>query len=40
MDSGAKMVSLDYSGRQLMIQTPSMVLPYGLNVYDKAGPTS
>jgi len=23
-----------------MTQTPSMVLPYGLNVYDKAGPTT
>ena len=40
LDSGGKIVSVDYSGRQLMVQTPSMVLPYGLNVYDKAGPTT
>lgn len=40
LDSGGKIVSVDYSGRQLMVQTPSMTLPYGLNVYDKAGPTT
>lgn len=40
LDSGGKFVTLDYSGRKLMTQTPSMVLPYGLNVYDKAGPTT
>ena len=40
LDSGGKIVSVDYSGRQLMTQTPSMILPYGLNVYDKAGPTT
>lgn len=38
LDSGGKIVSLDYSGRRLLTQTPSMVLPYGLNVFDKAGP--
>ena len=40
LDSGGKIVSVDYSGRQLMTQSPSMIVPYGLNVYDKAGPTS
>ena len=40
LESGGKFVTVDYSGRQLMTQTPSMVLPYGLNVYDKAGPTT
>jgi hypothetical protein len=40
LDSGAKFVSVDYNERQLMTQTPSMVIPYGLNVYDKAGPTT
>lgn len=40
LDSGGKFVTLDYSGRKLMTQTPSMVLPYGLNVFDKAGPTT
>ena len=40
LESGGKFVTVDYSGRQLMTQTPSMVLPYGLNVFDKAGPTT
>lgn len=40
LDSGAKQVYLDYEGRPLLTQTASMPLPYGLNVYDKAGPTT
>lgn len=40
LDSGAKQVYLDYEGRALLTQTASMPIPYGLNVYDKAGPTS
>ena len=40
LDSGAKQVYLDYEGRPLLTQTASMALPYGLNVYDKAGPTT
>jgi Family of unknown function (DUF5871) len=41
LDSGAKMVNFEYDGRRnLLTQTASMVLPYGLNVYDKAGPVS
>ena len=38
MDSGAKMSYLSYSGRPLVMQTASMNLPYGMNVFDKAGP--
>lgn len=38
MDSGAKMSYLSYSGRPLVMQTASMSLPYGMNVFDKAGP--
>jgi hypothetical protein len=40
LDSGGKIVSIDYDGRQLQTQTASMSLPYGLNVYDKSGPVS
>ena len=40
LDSGAKQVYLDYEGRPLLTQTASMPLPYGLNTYDKAGPTT
>ena len=38
MDSGAKMSYLSYAGRPLVMQTASMNLPYGMNVFDKAGP--
>ena len=38
MDSGAKQVYLNYDGRALQTQTASMSMPYGLNVFDKAGP--
>jgi len=38
MDSGAKMAYLSYTGRPLVMQTASMNLPYGMNVFDKAGP--
>ena len=40
LDSGGKQVYLDYEGRPLLTQTASMPLPYGLNTYDKAGPTT
>jgi len=41
LDSGAKLVDLSYDGRRsLLTQTASMPLPYGLNVFDKAGPVS
>jgi hypothetical protein len=38
LDSGGKHVRVDYEGRALLTQTASMHFPYGLNVYDKAGP--
>jgi hypothetical protein len=41
MDSGGKIVGIEYDGhRNFLTQTASMVLPYGLNVYDKAGPAT
>ena len=40
LDSGAKQVYLDYEGRPLLTQSASMSLPYGLNIFDKAGPTT
>jgi hypothetical protein len=40
LDSGGKQVYLDYEGRPLLTQTASMPLPYGLNTFDKAGPTT
>lgn len=39
LQSGAKMVSLNYSGRPLVMQVSNLDLPYGLNVEDKFGPT-
>ena len=38
MESGGKMCSLNYAGGKLMTQIGSLVLPYGMNVFDKAGP--
>lgn len=35
LGSGAKSVPLRYEGRNLMIETPSMTAPYGINKYDK-----
>jgi hypothetical protein len=41
LDSGGKIVGIEYDGRRnLLTQTASMRLPYGLNVFDKAGPVS
>jgi hypothetical protein len=37
-DNGSKSVDLRYEGRNLMLETPSMRIPYGVNIYDKAGP--
>ena len=39
LQSGAKMVSLNYDGRPLVMQVSNLDLPYGLNVEDKFGPT-
>ena len=38
MDNGGKTVNLRYEGRNLMIETPSLNVPYGVNVFDKNGP--
>lgn len=38
LDSGAKSINLRYEGRNLMVETPSLKLPYGVNVFDKNGP--
>ncbi len=38
LDSGGKMAYLNYEGRNLVMQTPSLACPFGLNIYDKAGP--
>ena len=35
MDNGGKSVNLRYEGRNLMIETPSLRVPYGVNVFDK-----
>lgn len=35
LDSGGKSVNLRYEGRNLMIETPSLRVPYGVNVFDK-----
>lgn len=38
MESGAKQAYLNYDGRALTMQTASMSVPYGMNVFDKTGP--
>ena len=38
LESGGKMASLNYNGGKLMTQVGSLALPYGMNVFDKAGP--
>jgi len=35
LNSGAKSVPLRYEGRNLMIETPSLNVPYGVNKFDK-----
>lgn len=35
MDSGAKYVWVGYKSKNLIVQTPTMEVPFGLNVYDK-----
>ena len=35
MDSGAKYVYVGYNNKNLVVQTPEMDIPFGLNVYDK-----
>jgi hypothetical protein len=38
MDSGAKQAYLNYDGRPLMVQVSALSVPYGMSVFDKAGP--
>jgi len=38
LDNGGKSVNLRYEGRNLMLETPSLNVPYGRNVFDKNGP--
>ena len=39
LDSGGKMAYLNYGdGKRLLIQTPSLPAPFGMSVFDKAGP--
>lgn len=38
MDSGAKQAYLNYEGRALMMQISGLTVPYGMSVFDKAGP--
>jgi hypothetical protein len=35
MDSGAKYVYVGYNNKNLVVQTPEMDMPFGLNVYDE-----
>ena len=35
LDSGGKMVNIRYEGRNLTLETPSLAVPYGVNVFDK-----
>ena len=38
MDSGAKQAYINYDTRPLMMQVSAMPIPYGMSVFDKAGP--
>ena len=40
LDNGGKMISVNYDGKQFIVQTPKMRCPYGLNKWDneKGGP--
>lgn len=38
LDSGGKMAYLNYGEKRLLIQTPSLPAPFGMSVFDKAGP--
>jgi hypothetical protein len=35
LNSGAKSVPLRYEGRNLMVETPTLTIPYGVNKFDK-----
>ena len=38
LNSGAKMANLNYDGRRLTMQIGPLPVPYGMSVFDKAGP--
>lgn len=38
LDNGGKSVNLRYEGRNIMVELPSLPVPYGVNVFDKNGP--
>ncbi len=38
LDSGGKQAYLNYDGRSLVMQIGTLAVPYGMSVYDKAGP--
>jgi len=38
MDSGAKQAYVNYEGHSLMVQVSGLNIPYGMSVFDKAGP--
>ena len=38
MDSGAKQAYVNYEGHSLMVQVSGLEIPYGMSVFDKAGP--
>lgn len=38
MDSGAKQAYVNYDGHSLMMQVSGLPVPYGMSIFDKAGP--
>lgn len=38
LDNGGKSVNLHFEGRNIMLETPSLNVPYGVNVFDKTSP--
>ena len=38
MDSGAKQAYINYEGHSMMMQVSGLSVPYGMSVFDKAGP--
>ena len=38
LESGGKQAYVNYDGGMFVVQTPDATLPYGMNVFDKAGP--
>jgi hypothetical protein len=38
LDNGGKAVNVRYEGRNVMIETPSMNIPFGVSLFDKQGP--